>query len=170
MKSLFSQGRLFEVGIRTNVVTLTGANYHGLGMRFLQELDPLAVHLASEGFKSAGHARCARALSNRKTRANNSAMRRTLEEYLISFTRAMALPRTKPRASPAPVWMRRQLGMCLLIHLALLLTIGTTTSADAKSGVHPPSSNGLVRDDQRLHPPPRTVSSPSFVGVIANEP
>ena len=60
----------------------------------------------------------------------------------------MALPRTKPTASPAPVWMRRQLGMCLLIHLALLLTIGTTTSADAKSGVHPPSSNGLVRDDQ----------------------
>lgn len=39
----------FEVGSRTNVVTLTGANYHGLGMRFLQELDPLAVHLAPEG-------------------------------------------------------------------------------------------------------------------------
>ncbi|MEI6389680.1 MAG: hypothetical protein WCT12_01125 [Verrucomicrobiota bacterium] len=49
MKSLFSQGGLFEVGLRTNVVTLTGANYHGIGMRFLQELDPLAVHLASEG-------------------------------------------------------------------------------------------------------------------------
>jgi hypothetical protein len=34
----------FEVGPKTNAVTLTGANYHGLGMRFLQELDPLAVH------------------------------------------------------------------------------------------------------------------------------
>ncbi len=34
----------FEVGPKTNTVTLTGANYHGLGMRFLQELDPLAVH------------------------------------------------------------------------------------------------------------------------------
>jgi hypothetical protein len=34
----------FEVGPVTNTVTLTGANYHGLGMRFLQELDPLAVH------------------------------------------------------------------------------------------------------------------------------
>jgi Methane oxygenase PmoA len=34
----------FEVGARTNTVVLTGANYHGLGMRFLQELDPLAVH------------------------------------------------------------------------------------------------------------------------------
>jgi hypothetical protein len=34
----------FEVGPRTNSVTLTGANYHGLGMRFLQELDPLAIH------------------------------------------------------------------------------------------------------------------------------
>ena len=39
----------FEVGTRTNVVTLTGANYHGLGMRFLKELDPLAVHLTPEG-------------------------------------------------------------------------------------------------------------------------
>ena len=39
----------FEVGPRTNVVTLTGANYHGLGMRFLQELDALAVHLTPEG-------------------------------------------------------------------------------------------------------------------------
>jgi hypothetical protein len=39
----------FEVGTRTNVVTLAGANYHGLGMRFLKELDPLAVHLAPEG-------------------------------------------------------------------------------------------------------------------------
>ena len=37
----------FEVGPKTNVVTLTGANYHGLGMRFLQQLDPLAVHLVA---------------------------------------------------------------------------------------------------------------------------
>jgi hypothetical protein len=34
----------FEVGPKTNTVVLGGANYHGLGMRFLQELDPLAVH------------------------------------------------------------------------------------------------------------------------------
>jgi hypothetical protein len=34
----------FEVGPKTNTVTLTGANYHGLGMRYLSELDPLAVH------------------------------------------------------------------------------------------------------------------------------
>jgi len=34
----------FEVGPKTNTVTLAGANYHGLGMRFLQELDPLAMH------------------------------------------------------------------------------------------------------------------------------
>jgi hypothetical protein len=39
----------FEVGTKTNLVTLSGANYHGLGMRFLKELDPLAVHLAPEG-------------------------------------------------------------------------------------------------------------------------
>jgi hypothetical protein len=39
----------FEVGSRTNVVTLTGANYHGLGMRFLKELDALAVHFTPEG-------------------------------------------------------------------------------------------------------------------------
>ena len=39
----------FEVGSKTNVVTLTGANYHGLGMRFLKELDPLAVHFTPEG-------------------------------------------------------------------------------------------------------------------------
>jgi hypothetical protein len=39
----------FEVGTKTNEVTLTGANYHGFGMRFLKELDPLAVHLTSEG-------------------------------------------------------------------------------------------------------------------------
>ena len=42
----------FEVGPRTNTVTLTGANYHGLGMRFLQELDPLAVHLTPEGSRT----------------------------------------------------------------------------------------------------------------------
>jgi methane monooxygenase PmoA-like len=35
----------FEVGPKTNEVTLTGANYHGLGMRFLEELDPVAKHL-----------------------------------------------------------------------------------------------------------------------------
>ena len=39
----------FEVGSKTNVVILTGANYHGLGMRFLKELDPLAVHFTPEG-------------------------------------------------------------------------------------------------------------------------
>jgi hypothetical protein len=39
----------FEVGTKTNQVTLSGANYHGLGMRFLKELDPLAVHLGPEG-------------------------------------------------------------------------------------------------------------------------
>jgi hypothetical protein len=39
----------FEIGPRTNVVTLTGTDYHGLGMRFLQELDPLAMHLTPEG-------------------------------------------------------------------------------------------------------------------------
>lgn len=39
----------FDVGTKTNVVTLSGANYHGLGMRFLKELDPLAFHLTPEG-------------------------------------------------------------------------------------------------------------------------
>lgn len=34
----------FEVGNKTNEVTLTGANYHGLGMRFLQQLDAHANH------------------------------------------------------------------------------------------------------------------------------
>lgn len=34
----------FEVGSKTNTVELTGANYHGLGIRFLQELDKYAVH------------------------------------------------------------------------------------------------------------------------------
>jgi hypothetical protein len=37
----------FEVGGRD--VTLAGANYNGLGMRFLEELDALAVHLAPQG-------------------------------------------------------------------------------------------------------------------------
>lgn len=39
----------FEPGSRTNQVILTGSNYHGLGMRFLQELDALAVHFTPEG-------------------------------------------------------------------------------------------------------------------------
>jgi len=34
----------FEVGKKTNDVTLTGATYHGLGMRFRQDLDKLADH------------------------------------------------------------------------------------------------------------------------------
>lgn len=34
----------FEVGNKTNQVALTGATYHGLGMRFLKELDALADH------------------------------------------------------------------------------------------------------------------------------
>lgn len=37
----------FEVGGKTNQVTLSGANYFGLGMRFLPELDPLAKHVNS---------------------------------------------------------------------------------------------------------------------------
>lgn len=39
----------FEPGNRTNVVTLAGANYHGLGLRFRQELDPVARHFTSAG-------------------------------------------------------------------------------------------------------------------------
>lgn len=39
----------FTAGVKTNQVTLTGANYHGLGMRFLQAFDPLAKHLNSGG-------------------------------------------------------------------------------------------------------------------------
>jgi hypothetical protein len=39
----------FQVGTKTNEVTLTGAKYHGLGLRFLNELDPLAHHLNSGG-------------------------------------------------------------------------------------------------------------------------
>ena len=34
----------FAVGKKTNQVTLTGATYHGLGMRYLEELDALAQH------------------------------------------------------------------------------------------------------------------------------
>lgn len=37
----------FELGGKTNQVTLSGANYFGLGMRFLPELDPLAKHVNS---------------------------------------------------------------------------------------------------------------------------
>jgi len=37
----------FQVGPKTNQVVLSGANYHGLGMRFLKELDPLAAHVNS---------------------------------------------------------------------------------------------------------------------------
>lgn len=39
----------FDVGPRTNQVILTGANYNGLGMRFLKEFDPLAKHLNEGG-------------------------------------------------------------------------------------------------------------------------
>lgn len=39
----------FEVGSKTNEVILTGANYHGLGLRFLKELDPVATHITPEG-------------------------------------------------------------------------------------------------------------------------
>lgn len=39
----------FEVGTKSNVVTLSGANYHGLGMRFLKERDPVAKHLTPQG-------------------------------------------------------------------------------------------------------------------------
>ncbi|MGA2866241.1 MAG: DUF6807 family protein [Verrucomicrobiota bacterium] len=34
----------FHVGGKTNTVTLSGASYHGLGLRFRQDLDALAVH------------------------------------------------------------------------------------------------------------------------------
>lgn len=34
----------FEVGKKTNEVALTGATYHGLGMRYIQEFDALANH------------------------------------------------------------------------------------------------------------------------------
>lgn len=39
----------FAVGGRTNVVTLGGSSYFGLGLRFLEELDPLAAHLNAGG-------------------------------------------------------------------------------------------------------------------------
>lgn len=39
----------FAVGNRTNTVVLTGSSYHGLGMRFLPELDPVATHLTPAG-------------------------------------------------------------------------------------------------------------------------
>jgi hypothetical protein len=39
----------FAVGGKTNVVTVAGANYYGLGMRFLQELDALADHVNAGG-------------------------------------------------------------------------------------------------------------------------
>jgi len=39
----------FTVGNKTNQVTLTGANYHGLGMRFLESLDSVARHLNDGG-------------------------------------------------------------------------------------------------------------------------
>jgi hypothetical protein len=39
----------FAVGGKTNVVTLTGSTYFGLGVRFLEELDPLAAHLNAGG-------------------------------------------------------------------------------------------------------------------------
>jgi len=34
----------FAVGLKTNTVTLTGASYHGLGLRFLPQLDAYASH------------------------------------------------------------------------------------------------------------------------------
>jgi hypothetical protein len=34
----------FQVGGKTNTVALSGANYHGLGLRFRQDLDARAVH------------------------------------------------------------------------------------------------------------------------------
>lgn len=39
----------FAVGGKTNVVTLAGANYFGLGLRFLQDLDPVAEHINAGG-------------------------------------------------------------------------------------------------------------------------
>jgi hypothetical protein len=37
----------FAVGGRTNTVVLTGANYHGLGVRFAEELDAFALHFTA---------------------------------------------------------------------------------------------------------------------------
>ena len=42
-------GGSFQVGSRTNTVSLTGANYHGLGMRFQEHLDAHAVHISPDG-------------------------------------------------------------------------------------------------------------------------
>jgi hypothetical protein len=39
----------FTLGGKTNTVTLTGPTYYGLGMRFLQELDPLANQFNADG-------------------------------------------------------------------------------------------------------------------------
>ena len=39
----------FEVGAATNEVTLGGSSYFGLGVRFLEELDPLAGHFTATG-------------------------------------------------------------------------------------------------------------------------
>ena len=39
----------FEIGPKTNQVSLAGANYHGLGMRFIKEFDPIARHLNAGG-------------------------------------------------------------------------------------------------------------------------
>jgi hypothetical protein len=39
----------FQVGTKTNTVVLTGSNYHGLGMRFPLEFDPVATHFTSAG-------------------------------------------------------------------------------------------------------------------------
>jgi hypothetical protein len=47
----------FEVGPKTNAVELTGSNYHGLGMRFLQDLDKLAVHSLAGAHPDLGNSR-----------------------------------------------------------------------------------------------------------------
>jgi len=39
----------FEVGSKSSEVTLTGANYNGLGIRFVPELDAAASHFSPEG-------------------------------------------------------------------------------------------------------------------------
>ncbi len=39
----------FEVGGKTNTIILAGSSYFGLGARFLEELDPIAAHVNSEG-------------------------------------------------------------------------------------------------------------------------
>ncbi|MFM1944101.1 MAG: hypothetical protein RI897_3083 [Verrucomicrobiota bacterium] len=47
----------FEVGTVTNEVVLGGANYFGLGMRFLSELDSVAVHFNEAGRLDLGEGR-----------------------------------------------------------------------------------------------------------------